>query len=265
MGVTTIDATASPADPRLASPSSMAFFVGNPPQQMQIFTGTVAIHRRSDRSVEHETVNVILGSTTAHAQTTAKVDMASFFNSDSEFLFAIDANRVTIDPDTGLITLSTDLGVQGNSSTFERFTYQVQVLSDPVQTTISGTIRWAESLATPSPGALAGATMFSVDAGVFTTLPGGVPRMTNPTHGATRGVPVLAGGLWAVAYTIENVPLGPLNVVLPALLDNVLTNLQTGLTAGSFYFAPPTSIQLTQAMPSAVKVDFEMLPRMEPR
>lgn len=265
MGVTTIDATASPADPRLASPASMAFFLGNPPQQMQIFTGTVAIHRVSNRNVEHETINVILGHTTSHAQTTSKVDMASFFNSDSEFLFAVDANRVDIEPGTGLITLVTDIGVQGNSSTFERFTYQVQVLSDPVQTTISGTIRWSESLGSPSPGALAGGALFRVDAGVFTTPPGGVPQMTNPIHGFSHGTPVHAGGLWAVAYRIDKVPLGPVNVVLPALVDGTLTNLLPGATSNSFHFAPPTTIQLTLAAPSAVNVDFEMLLDVGPR
>lgn len=265
MGLTNIDATSIPADGRLNSPASIAFFVGNPPQQMQIFTGTVAIHRKSHRSVQHETVRIMLGHTTSQAQACCKVDLASITNSDSEFIFAVDTNTVEIDVSTGLITLVTDIGVQGTDSIFERFSYHVQVLSDPVDTLIAGTVRWSESLGAPSPGALAGQPLFRVDAGVFTTPPGGTPHMQGARSGFSHGKPVLAGGIWAVAYQIDNVPLGPNNVVLPVLLPNELTNLPAGATANSFYFAPPTTIQLTLAAPSAVGVDFEMLLDAGPR
>jgi hypothetical protein len=241
----------------------LAFFVGNPPQQMQIFTGTVAIHRKSHRKVEHETIRVVLGSTTSHAQACSKVDLASITNSDSEFIFAVDTNTVEIDASTGLITLVTEIGVQGTDSIFERFSYHVEVLSDPVDTLIAGTIRWSESLGAPSPSALAGQPLFRVDAGVFTTPPGGTPHMQVARSGFSHGNPVLAGGTWAVAYQIDNVPLGPSNVVLPVLLPNELTNLPA--TVNFFYFAPPTTIQLTLAVPSAVGVDFEMLLDAGPR
>ncbi|HEV7580920.1 MAG TPA: hypothetical protein VGO77_11025 [Mycobacterium sp.] len=265
MGLTTIDATSIPPDSRLNSPASLAFFVGNPPQQMQIFTGTVAIHRKSHRKVEHETIRVVLGSTTSHAQACSKVDLASITNSDSEFIFAVDTNTVEIDASTGLITLVTDIGVQGTDSIFERFSYHVEVLSDPVDTLIAGTIRWSESLGAPSPSALAGLPLFRVDAGVFTTPPGGTPHMQVARSGFSHGNPVLAGGSWAVAYQIDNVPLGPSNVVRPVLLPNELTNLPAGTTVNFFYFAPPTTIQLTLAAPSAVGVDFEMLLDAGPR
>jgi hypothetical protein len=83
--------------------------------------------------------------------------------------------------------------------------------------------------------------------------------------GFSHGNPVLAGGSWAVAYQIDNVPLGPSNVVRPVLLPNELTNLPAGTTVNFFYFAPPTTIQLTLAAPSAVGVDFEMLLDAGPR
>ncbi|AGB26960.1 hypothetical protein Mycsm_06856 (plasmid) [Mycobacterium sp. JS623] len=261
----TIDATSTPPDSRLNSPASLAFFVGNPPQQMQIFTGTVAVHLKSHRSVTQQKVGVILGSTTLQAQACSKVDLASITNSHSEFIFAVDTNTVEIDPSTGLITLVTDIGVQGTDSIFERFTYHVEVLSNPVDTLIAGTVRWSESLGAPSPSALAGQPLFRVDAGVFTTPPTGTPQMQAPRSGFSHGKPVLTGGTWAVAYQIDNVPLGPTNVVLPTLLPNELTNLPAGATDNSFHFAPPTTIQLTLAAPSAVGVDFEMLLDAGPR
>jgi len=107
MGLTTIDATSIPPDGRLNSPASLAFFVGNPPQQMQIFTGTVAIALKSRRKVEHETVRIVLGSGTSHAKACSKVDLASITNSDSEFIFAVDTNTAEIDAVTGIITLVT--------------------------------------------------------------------------------------------------------------------------------------------------------------
>jgi hypothetical protein len=265
MGVTTIDATSIPPDGRLNSPASLAFFVGNPPQQMQIFTGTVAIHLKSHRSVEQEKFRIVLGSTTSHAVACSKVDVASITNSDSEFIFAVDTNTVEIDSVTGIITLVTDIGVQGTDSIFERFSYHVEVLSDPVNTLIAGTIRWSESLGSPSPSALAGQPLFRVDAGVYTTPPGGSPHMQVARTGFSHGHPVLAGGTWAVAYQIDHVPLGPSNVVLPVLLPNELTNLPAGATDNSFHFAPPATIQLRLSAPAAVGVDFEMLLDSGPR
>jgi hypothetical protein len=264
MGVTVIDATAMPLDTRLASPASMAFFAGNPPQQMQIFTGMVDIEKRSHRSVEHETVRIILGSTTSNARSTSKVDIATISNSDSEFIFAVDRNTVEIDSVTGIITLVTDIGVQGTDSTFQRFTYHVQVLSDPVDTFVAGTIRWRESLATPSAGALAGKHIFGVNAGIFTTPAGGAPHLNIASSGTTRGTPVLAGGFWVVAYQIDNVPLGPSYSIVPGLLGE-LTNLPAGASLNSFHFTPQRNVQLSLATPSAVGIDFEMLLDQGPR
>lgn len=242
----------------------MAFFVGNPPQQMQIFTGTVDIEKRSHRTVEHETVRIILGSTTSFARSTSKVDLATISNSDSEFIFAVDRNTVEIDIGTGLITLVTDIGVQGTDSTFQRLTYHVQVLSDPVGTLVAGTIRWSESIASPSAGALAGKHIFNVNAGVFTTPPGGTPHLNIASGGTTWGIPVKAGGFWFVAHQIDKVPLGPNFSIVPALIGE-LTNLPVGASLNSFHFMPQRNVQLSLAAPSAVGVDFEMLLDEGPR
>lgn len=266
MGVTptpiAIDATVTPPDPRLGSPSSMAFFVGNPPQQMQIFTGTVNIDLGSYRAVEKANVRIALGWTTSFATTTSKVDLATIYNSDSEFLFAVDANSVEIDHPTGLITLVTDIGVQGTKSVFYRFAYHVQVLSDPVNTLVAGTIRWSESLATPTTQALFGtpifAPIFSVTAGTFSTAPGGTPHLNPARTGTQRGIPVKADGFWHVAYQIDDVPLGTNFSIVPKLLGQ-LKNMPVGATLDSFAFTPQRSVQLGLSSPSALGVDFEML------
>lgn len=260
MGVTPIDidATVTPPDPRLGSPSSMAFLVGNPPQQMQIFTGTVNIDLGSYRTVEHATVRIALGFTTSFARATSKVDLATIYNSASEFLFAVDANSVEIDHVTGLITLVTDIGVQGTKSVFYRITYHVQVLSDPVNTLVAGTIRWSESLAMPTAKALAGTPIFSVSAGTYSTAPGGTPHLNIARIGTQRGIPVKAGGFWHVAYQIDDVPLGPNFSIVP-VLQGELQDIPVGATLDSFAFTPQRSVQLGLSDPSAVGVDFEML------
>jgi hypothetical protein len=194
--------------------------------------------------------------------------LAAIFNSDSEFIFAVDSSRVEVD-DSGAISLIVDIGVQGNKSSLLRFSYHVQILSDPVDTMISGTIRWREAIASPSAAAQAGQPIFKVDTGVAVLGSGeslgGLPQFQVARTGFSVGVPIRAGGFWASAYQIHDVPLGTTYKVIPALLPNQLVNLPPGANVNSFEFVTTQSVQLTLAIPTAIGVDFEMVLHQGPR
>jgi hypothetical protein len=245
----------------VASPSRISFFTGNPPQQMQVFSGVAVFELRSDGRTEHDTVEVILGFVRSrNIQFTAKADLASISNTDSEFIFAIDNTNVSLNEQTGEIRLVVNVGVQGNDSTLLRFSYHVQVLSDVIDTLISGTIRWRENVASPSREPI-----FKVVVGTFLTQPGGVPHM-QPVASGTFGKAIKAGGFWSVAYHVDNVPLGTSFNVVPSPFDMMsLSNFPPGVNASSMVFVTARSVTLTPAMPIALGVDFEMIIQQGPR
>jgi hypothetical protein len=245
----------------VVSPSNISFFTGNPPQQMQIFSGVAVFEFTSDHSVIHVTYEIILGFVRSRSiQFTAKADLASISNTDSEFIFAVDTTNVTLNEATGEIRLVVNIGVQGNKSTLLRFSYHVQVLSDIVDTLISGTIRWQENIATPHE------PIFNVVVGTFLTPPGGVPHMQPVASGTSEGNAIRAGGFWSVAYHVDNVPLGTFDVV-PSPANNMsLSNFPPGVNASSMDFVTsPRSVTLTPAMPVALGIDFEMKIHEVPR
>jgi len=245
----------------VASPSRISFFIGNPPQQMQVFSGVAVFELTSDGRTEHDTVEVIIGFVRSrNIQFTAKADLASISNTDSEFLFAIDNTNVTLNEQTGEIRLVVNIGVQGDDSTLLRFSYHVQVLSDIVDTLISGTIRWRENVATPHE------PIFNVVVGTFLTPPGGVPHMQPVASGTSEGKAIRAGGFWSVAYHVDNVPLGTSFNVVPSPANNMsLSNFPPGANASSVAFVTARSVTLTPAMPIALGVDFEMIIPQGPR
>lgn len=246
----------------VASPSRISFFTGNPPQQMQIFSGVAVFELASDGRTEHDTVEVIIGFVRSrNIQFTAKADLASISNTDSEFIFAIDSTNVTLNEQTGEIRLVVNIGVQGDESTLLRFAYHVQVLSDVIDTLISGTIRWRENVATPT-----GQPIFKVVVGTFLTPPGGVPHLLPVASGTSEGKAIKAGGLWSVAYHVDNVPLGTSFNVVPSPFDMTsLSNFPPGANASSVAFVAPRSVTLTPATPIALGVDFEMIIPAGPR
>jgi hypothetical protein len=250
----------------VVSPSTIAFFVGNPPQQMQIFSGVAIVDFDSDGPTNHTTVEIILGYVRSrNIRYTAKADLASISNEDSEFIFAVDSVNVVNDERTGEIRLFVDLGVQGDKSTLLRFSYHVQVLSDFIDTLIAGTIRWRENLGSPSLGADAGQPIFDVFVGTYTTAPGGTPQPHWVISGTSRGLTVRAGGFWSVAYAVDNVPLGTAFSVVPSPRMGMLDNLPPGTIESAFAFVPAQAVTLTPAMPIALGIDFEMILPQGPR
>jgi len=246
----------------VASPSHISFFTGNPPQQMQVFSGVAVFELTSDGGTVSDTVEVIIGFVRSrNIQFTAKADLASISNTDSEFLFAIDSTNIKLNEQTGEIRLVANIAVQGDESALLRFSYHAQVLSDVVDTLISGTIRWQENVATPT-GRL---PIFNVVVGTFLTPPGGVPHMQPVASGTSEGKAIRAGGFWSVAYHVDNVPLGTSFNVLPSVNGTSLSNFPPGANASSTAFVTARSVTLTPAMPIALGVDFEMIIPQGPR
>ena len=86
----------------------------------------------------HKTLVVKLGATTTPAfQATSSLALAAIDNTDSDFIFAADDSTVAVGDD-GELRLHADLGLMGDRSVLLRVGYHVQVLSDPLESFVSG-------------------------------------------------------------------------------------------------------------------------------
>ena len=252
-----LDATTNPPK-GVASPSSISVFVGNPPSELRIYSGVAMPEWDSRSDLDFEDVIVTLGPpTTDYFQATSTASLASIMNTDSNFVFAANETSVVNGP-TGL-ELRVKIAVLGDKSVLSRFSYHVQVLSDPIVSKISGTIHWKRSLSDPTEAAKAGAVnMFRVGAGTYVLDPGpsggfSSYKWVESAYTLTDTAPILVNGFWAVPYIITDVPLDRPQTVQPALLGGLVKAVDAG-------FAPqPQVVTLTRAAPMAVGVDFEMI------
>jgi hypothetical protein len=239
-------------------------FVGNPPRELMVFTGTALVAWKSKAKLDRNEVVVLLpGLSTPFFQSTSTVSLASIANTDSEMIFAADESWVELGPNG--LELHVKIAVQGNDSVLNRISYHVQVLTDPVTAKITGTIRWNRSLGDPIEAAMhpldpGGASVFRVAAGNMVTSPGsgggfGTTKWVEQASTFTTSVPVLSGTVWAVSYELDNIPLSQQFTIVPALLDNVLTNSVPYPT-----FTPsPRFVELTPNAPAATGIDFELI------
>jgi hypothetical protein len=236
-------------------------YVGNPPRELMIFTGTALVDWESKAKLDRNQVIVNLGATSTEAfQATSTCSLASLSNTDSEMIFAVDTSSVVRRPKDAGLELHADIAVQGNDSTLNRISYHVQVLTDPVVAKISGTIRWNKSLGDPTAAAKKGGVgMFRVAAGNIVSVPGGGPfgasKWVEAASTLATAAPVQSGDLWAVSYVLENVPLSEQFNIVPTLQDNVLTSV----VAIPVFTPAPRYVELTPDAPMATGVDFEML------
>ncbi len=238
-------------------------YVGNPPREMMIFTGTALVSWESKAKLDRNEVVVLLpGLSTPSFQWTSTVSLASIANTDSEMIFAADESSVVLGP-SGL-ELHVKIAVQGNDSVLNRISYHVQVLTDPVTAKVSGTIRWNRSLGDPTEAAKdpakSNVSMFRVAAGNYVTESGSGPfggpsKWIEVTSTFTTSAPVLAGDTWAVSYELDNVPLSQQFSIAPALLENVLT----AVIANPDFTPAPRYVELTPNTPAAGGVDFELI------
>ena len=257
MATITCDATSSPPN-RVASPSNISVYVGNPPRELLIYSGVAIPEWESLSDLDWADVIVTLGpATTPLFSYTSTATLASITNTDSDLVFAVDQTTVVNGP-TGL-ELRAHIGVKGEKSLFSRFSYHVQVLTDKLTTTIAGTIRWSSTLSNPTPEATIGSIdTFRVAAGSFVPGPGSASFATTVWEEQASTLvstpPVLAGGFWAVPYTLVDLPLGVQLQVVPALLGGMLTP-----PIAPTFFPTPRLVTLTPDDPSAVGIDFELL------
>lgn len=246
----------------VATPKTISMYVGNPPRELMIFTGTAVFDWKSKAKLDRNEVVVNLGATSTEAfQSTSTCSLASFSNTDSEMIFAVDASWVVRRADDAGLELHANIAVQGNDSVLNRISYHVQVLTDPVIAKISGTIRWNKSLGDPTEAAKGGANMFRVAAGNLVSVPAsgggfGSTKWVEAASTFTTAAPVQSGDFWAVAYVLENVPLSQQFNVVPALLDGVLTSV---IVPYATFMPAPRYVELTPNDPTATGVDFEMI------
>jgi hypothetical protein len=248
----------------VVNPQLLDFYVGDPPRQMLIFTGTAEPEWDSHGNLDKEEAIVRLGVlTTDHYRWTSMVALASIGNEDTDFTFATDASWVDTDPDTAELCLHVDLATQGDVSILHRFSYHVQVLSDTVHASISGHIRWSEAFGGPSLAAQQGDPMFRVTAGNTIELPPDGSgfrhwRFVPVADGFSTATAIQGGGQWAIPYEIRGVPLGRPVEVIPALLAGMLAGPPSGYDAAPRFAPAPWNVELTPAAPSAVGKDFVM-------
>ena len=236
----------------------------NDAAQLLIFTGVAIPNSDSQRNLDTEEVIVRLGATTTpNFEATAVVGLASIHNDNSDFWFATDSATVDTDPTDGTLRLHVPIAVQGNPSLLSRFSYMVNVLSDPITSKIAGLISWPRLFGDPTFGVLNGGNpMFRIAVGQTISIPPAPGSLFGSTQfientAGFSSLPVLTGDAWVAAYEVDNVPLGQQWQVQPALLSGTLVGPPPGyiVTPG---FSPQQVVQLTPSNPAASGVDFAM-------
>jgi hypothetical protein len=255
----------------VATPAVLTVFVGDPPRQLLIFTGVAIPEWDSQGDLDRNEVIVRLGATTTRFFSwTAQAALAAISNEDSDFIFSCDAAFIDADPSDGVLRLHVPIAVQGEPSILHRFSYTAHVLSDPIQAKITGFIKWNKSWGDPTQAVLQGGQpMFRVALGQTVTLPSapGTFAQTKFVEQAAgfSSMPVASGDLWIAAYEIDDVPLGQMWEVRPALLGGALNGPPHQYQADPGFAPFPQMVLLSLSQPSASGVDFNMFFTQGPR
>jgi len=262
----TLDAGSNP--PQGVAPQPvLRLLIGNPPREMLILAGVAfPDFDTGTGKLVHDDLVIRLGVTTTELfKATTSVTLAGILNTDSDFIFAAD-DSLAKRGDDGQLELHVNLGVMGDKSNLLKLSYHVQVLSDPLESVVSGTIRWAEALGAPTLGAQAGTPqLFKVSSGRFVQDPqtGNSLATTHWQSGpdARSGPPRHVDGMWAAPYVIRGVPLNERLQIVPQYLGGLVQTLNQQQTV----FSPAREIQLSPSLPALTDVDFEMTFGFGPR
>jgi len=257
--MTTLDAGSVP--PKGVAPQPvLRILVGNPAREMLILSGIAFPDWSNDSGrLVHDELVIRLGvATTPRFEASATVALAAIYNTDSDFIFAADDASVVPDSD-GQLELHVPLGLMGEKSVLLKLSYHVQVLSDPLESLVSGTIRWAEALGAPTLAAQAGApALFRVAAGLFVAGPSGGNSLGTTQwqeRSATfSGPPKRVSGMWAAPYVIRGLALNERLQILPQYLGGLVRPASNELSV----FSPNRAVLLTPAVPALTGVDFEL-------
>jgi hypothetical protein len=257
----------------VANPAQIEFYIGNPPRQMLIFSGVgvTELFAEEEDPLQWREVTVKLGaSTTPNFQYTSTVGLAAITCDDSDFRYFANKSSVDQDQSTGELQLHATLAASGDPGTLNRFSYHVQVLSDPIVGSIMGTIRWAAFFGDPSADVLDDGLppMFEVDAGINVDDPSSIFRTQTfeaRVNGFSTAIPKNYNGTWVVPYKIDNVPLGQPFMVQPQPPGPNLVNVPDGYEDLPYFNPAQTAVELTPFAPTAVGIDFDMLLPVRPR
>jgi hypothetical protein len=265
----------SPSD--VASAQSLTFYVGNPPRQMQIFSGIAIPNWDSQLRLDFEDVRIHFNVSAPDGNYpddwgyTATVSLAHIDSADNDFTFLTDQCKV-VKADDGELQLIVTIAVLGEPAHLVRFSYHVEVLSNiPVQGTVFGSIRWNKFFGTPSVAVGSGAPMFKV--GPATYWPGApLGGVGGPAgwiwDGAftidTSTPPTPAGDYFIVPYAITGLPLNQPLTIRPDLLPGTLDGPPATYSPNPSFAPDAVPVTLTASAPSAVNVDFEMTFASEP-
>jgi hypothetical protein len=127
--------TLSAANNGVSNAKNLDVFIGDPPRHMMILTGIAIPRLASDddddnNPVQHETVIIKLGQTAIQQpkEWTAVVGLTNISNTESDFIFALDKVTTLQLGSDGELELWVDIGVQGDDSVLNAFSYQVTML-----------------------------------------------------------------------------------------------------------------------------------------
>lgn len=115
----------------------MDIFLGDTRTHLLIFTGIGIPNFGSVDGPNRDTARVRLGRPViqlpGNGEWSATVGLASIGNTESDFIFATDKVGIDLDPD-GILVLMCDLAVQGDKSGLNRFSYQLNVIVEVIET-----------------------------------------------------------------------------------------------------------------------------------
>ena len=235
--------------------------LGEVNRKLMIFSG-IAIPNfivNDDGRNYNESVRVNLRRTVlAIEQATVTVGLASIGNDDTLFLFAADSASLDIDPTSQELLLNVALVLRGESTSLNRFGYQIVTVVTTQTTGISGTIRWSKDVfnaTSLTPGQIA--QMFKIAANR-------VDRITPPTGFVFDQYTPLAFGVTTGFSNNENdflvpyeIPGAPYNQPLVVTVDVGPLFASNGKPVAG-QTGGPKPVVLTIAQPGVTGVDFRV-------
>ncbi|KQY62429.1 hypothetical protein [Nocardioides sp. Root140] len=142
-------------------------------------------------------------------QLTVHVSPAAFSNDESAYVFATDEASLEID-ESGELVLVAHLALMGESSTLNRFSYQVVCIDHALATEVTGTLSWPTAWFRPAstdPASLAGA--FDIEAKAVRVTGGTMDELTFLAFGTITGVTV-GDTTTTATYRVAGVPVDTL-------------------------------------------------------
>jgi hypothetical protein len=237
--------------------------LGAPAMRLMIFSGIAApeLTIDDDDDILRDEVIVRLGvAASVLSRFVAQVALASIENDESAFVYATEAVKLEIDPQTSELQLRVQAAVMGDESALHRFSYQVVAHVTKVASRISGTIRSPRNILDLSNKTLAEvqASFLVVAHRVISAPPG---SGGTPTFDEDELIAVATGTIESITaagedsflhYVIDGCPFNTPLVVLVKVSSSL-----KGLVA--LQVPGPRPVFLTSIVPAVAGVDFAVV------